>query len=183
MTDDELKGLFEGLRREFQETTGEIRRELQETTAETRQEMQTMRRELQETTAETRQEMQTMRRELQETTAETRRELHTTTADLRREIQESAAETRRHFDVVAEGMRHEIGIIAERVIIVDERLTREAADIRDEMRRGFADTQAMIHFSHDELHRRVRALEETSRNVEQVLAKLQARVDRLEASQ
>lgn len=43
------------------------------------------------------------------------------------------------------------------------------------MRRGFADTQAMIKFSHAELDRRVRALEEG-------LSGLQARVERLETS-
>jgi len=43
------------------------------------------------------------------------------------------------------------------------------------MRRGFADTQAMIKFSHAELVRRIRALEEG-------FEELQARVERLESS-
>lgn len=43
------------------------------------------------------------------------------------------------------------------------------------MERGFADTQAMIKFSHAELDRRVRTLEED-------VASLEARVDRLESS-
>jgi uncharacterized protein YceH (UPF0502 family) len=43
------------------------------------------------------------------------------------------------------------------------------------MNRGFSDTQAMIKFSHAELDRRVRALEEG-------LADVQARLDRLEGS-
>lgn len=38
----------------------------------------------------------------------------------------------------------------------------------------------MIKFSHDELHRRVRALEETQHTVEQTLADMQARLERLE---
>lgn len=58
---------------------------------------------------------------------------------------------------------------------LDEKLDRTAADIRDEVRRGFADTQAMIKFSHTELDRRIRTLEEG-------FADLQARVERLESS-
>jgi hypothetical protein len=85
------------------------------------------------------------------------------------------ADTRGHFDVVAEAMRHEIRLVVESVAQVGERLDRTAADIREEMRRGFADTQAMIKFSHAELDRRVRGLEEG-------FADLQARVERLEGS-
>jgi hypothetical protein len=43
------------------------------------------------------------------------------------------------------------------------------------MRRGFADTQAMIKFSHAELDGRLRSLE-------QAFADLQARVERLETT-
>ncbi len=50
------------------------------------------------------------------------------------------------------------------------------------MERGFADTQAMIKFSHAELDRRVRALEGTQRTLEEGLTDLQARVERLEGS-
>ena len=64
----------------------------------------------------------------------------------------------------------------------DERLTREAADIRDEMRQGFADTQAMIKFSHSELDRRITSLEDGRSAVEETVADLQARVERLEGS-
>ena len=85
------------------------------------------------------------------------------------------AETRRHFEVIAERLEKKIDAVAESVAIVDEKLDRETADIREEMRRGFADTQAMIKFSHAELDRRVRALE-------QAFADLQARVERLEAT-
>jgi hypothetical protein len=46
----------------------------------------------------------------------------------------------RHFDVVSEATRHEIRLVAESVANVNERLDREAGDIRDEMRRGFAET-------------------------------------------
>ncbi|HVT02575.1 MAG TPA: hypothetical protein VHL58_04265 [Thermoanaerobaculia bacterium] len=101
---------------------------------------------------------------------------------MREENAVAHTETRRHFDVGNEATRHEIRVVAESVAQVNEKLDREAADIRDEVRRGFAETQAMIKFSHDELHRRVRALEESQRTVDETLADLRARVEHLEDS-
>jgi hypothetical protein len=49
------------------------------------------------------------------------------------------------------------------VALLDEKVDREAASIRDEMRRGFADTQAMIKFSHAALDRRIERLEASTR--------------------
>lgn len=50
------------------------------------------------------------------------------------------------------------------------------------MERGFNETQAMIKFSHAELDRRLRTLEDSQRTLEEGLADLQSRVDRLESS-
>jgi len=94
---------------------------------------------------------------------------------MQRENLAAHADTRRHFDVVSEATRHEIRLVAESVAHVNEKLDRETSDIRDEMRRGFAETQAMIKFSHVELDRRVGKLE-------QAFAELQARVERLETT-
>ena len=93
-------------------------------------------------------------------TAELTNRFETKTAEIRQLFEETTQELRRHFDVTAEEMKHEVQLVAERVIMVDERLTREAADIRTEMHQEFADTQAMIKFSHAELDRRFHALEE-----------------------
>jgi chaperonin cofactor prefoldin len=49
------------------------------------------------------------------------------------------------------------------------------------MHQGFADTQAMIKFSHAELDRRIHAVEEKARTLEESVHRLQARMDRLEA--
>ncbi|MEA2488856.1 MAG: hypothetical protein QOH21_648 [Acidobacteriota bacterium] len=103
-------------------------------------------------------------------------------AGLETKFDVSVEEMRRHFEVTAEDVKHQVRLVAENVLMVDEKLVREASDIRDEMRTGFANTQAMIKFSHDELHRRVRALEDSQRTVEQTVADLQARVDRLEGT-
>src|SRR5206468_215655 len=95
--------------------------------------------------------------------------------ELRRLFETHSAEIRRHFDVSTEEVKHEVRLLAEGLTRLDQKLDRTATDVRDEMRRGFADTQAMIKFSHAELDRRVRALEEG-------LADLQARVERLEST-
>ncbi len=83
--------------------------------------------------------------------------------------------TRRHFDVVAEANKHETQLVAEAVTLTREALDREATDIRGEVRRTASETQAMIKFSHVELDRRVRTLEEA-------VSDLQTRVERLETS-
>jgi len=140
-------------------------------------------------------------------TAEMRTYVDTSAAETQRRIDASAAEAQRHFnetaerlagemrtfvdtrfvevkqdlrtyfDVVVEGMDHKIGLIAESVLMVNEKLDRESAA----RQQGFADTQAMIKFSHAELDRRIHAVEERSRTLEESVHKLQARMDRLEA--
>ncbi len=85
---------------------------------------------------------------------------HLETRDAMR--QENAAahlETRHHFEVNTERLETKIEFVAEAVAAVHETLDREAADIRDEMRRSFDETQSMINFSHAELDRRVGKLE------------------------
>lgn len=112
MTDDELRGLLETLRRENAEAHAETRREL--------------------------------RRENVEAHTETRREL-------RHENAEAHTETRRYFDIALEAAKHETRLVAESVAQTRELLAREAEDIRSEMRRTAAETQAMFKFSHAEL--------------------------------
>lgn len=96
-------------------------------------------------------------------------------AGMREENAAAHAETRRHFEVLTEGTRKDIQIVAESVAVLNEKLDREAGDIREEMRRGFTETQAMIKFSHAEIDRRMRSLEDA-------VADLQSRVERLEDS-
>ena len=83
--------------------------------------------------------------------------------EMQRRNDEAHAETRRHFDVAQEAMHGQIQLLAEKVTMVDDRLTREAADIRTEMRQGFAETHALIKFSYNDLDRRVRTLEDSGR--------------------
>jgi hypothetical protein len=98
-----------------------------------------------------------------------------TDEDLRRLFEGAVSEMRRHFDVSTEDVKREVRIVAEGLTRLDQKLDRTAVDIRGEMRSGFADTQAMIKFSHAELDRRLRSLEES-------VTDLQSRVERLESS-
>lgn len=91
--------------------------------------------------------------------------------EMREHVDAVAQETRRHFDTVAEDMQAKIGAVAEGVLSVNERLDRFQADVKAE----FVETRAMIKFSHSELDRRVRTLEDT-------VADLQTRVERLEST-
>ena len=70
--------------------------------------------------------------------------------DLRRLFESHSAEIRRHFDVSTEEVQHEVRVLAEGLTRLDQKLDRTTTEVRDEMRRGFADTQAMIKFSHAE---------------------------------
>jgi len=96
-------------------------------------------------------------------------------AKVRQENVALQEETRRHFDIALEGAKHETQLLAEAVDIrfkgVDERL----GHIEDSIQRTAAETQAMFKFSHAELDRRMSALEDS-------VADLQARVERLESS-
>ncbi len=95
--------------------------------------------------------------------------------ELKKLIENTAAETRRHFDVVAEDLEAKFQATAEgttaRFDRIDGRIERLAAEMTSE----FNDVRSMIKFSHHELDRRLRTLEE-------VVSDLQTRVERLESS-
>lgn len=94
-------------------------------------------------------------------------------ASMREENAVAHAETRRHFDFSTEAVKHEVRLVAEAVAQLEEKVDREVERLDHAIENGFADTQAMIKFSHAELDRRVGKLE-------QAFAALQARVERLE---
>jgi predicted nucleic acid-binding Zn-ribbon protein len=109
--------------------------------------------------------------------------------ETRQQIDSSASETRgyvdemrRHFDVRFEDIETRFDALAEGVQLLDEKVDRGNSDIRDEMRRGFAETHAMIKFSHVELDRRVLALEHGHRTLEDKVERLEERVDRIDSS-
>ena len=120
MTDEELRGLFQGL---------EQRMTLQMT--ELRQELRT----------EFRQEIGTLRTEFRQELADTRNFLND-------KLDYFMDDTTKKFALVHEGL-----------VMLNEKIDREAGDIRSEMRAGFEETHALIRFSHADLDRRVTRLE------------------------
>ena len=178
MTDDDLKRLLEAnatenrhhfdavvdrhtaeTQRLFEVATAETKRHFDISTAETRHIFETA-------TTETKRHFDTA-------TLETKRYFDTATLETKRYFDNATLETRRHFDISTERLEKRFDALAETVAYLDEKLDRESESIRGEMRQGFADTEAMIKFSHPEIDRRVRALEGG-------LSDLQSRVDRLE---
>jgi hypothetical protein len=53
-----------------------------------------------------------------------------------------------------------VRLVAEGVALLDEKALREIRRLDEKVDRGFAETQAMIKFSHVELERRFRTLEQ-----------------------
>jgi predicted nucleic acid-binding Zn-ribbon protein len=96
---------------------------------------------------------------------------------MRQENTAAHTETRRHFDVVAEDLRNDVKAVAEGVLAN----TQQIDSLRSEMDEQFSEVKSMIKFSHAELDRRVRTLEETQRKLEDAVSDLQARVERLES--
>jgi len=68
-------------------------------------------------------------------------------------------EIKRHFGVVAEGLQSQLKLAVEALDAKIDVLGRDLVALREETRRGFAETQAMIKFSYAELDRRVSSLE------------------------
>ncbi|HVT05419.1 MAG TPA: hypothetical protein VHL58_18820 [Thermoanaerobaculia bacterium] len=121
--------------------------------------------------------------------AETRRDFRETADRLAAENaatrQENAAmhaETRRHFDVAVERLEKRFDTLGETVEHLDEKLDRTRASLDETIDRTAAETQAMIKFSHKELDRRMTALEVSQRTLEDTVADLQVRLERLEGS-
>jgi len=90
-------------------------------------------------------------------------------------FERAVGEIRRHFDVTAERLEGRIDLVVEALTQLDEKLDRSVDRLDQKIERTAADTQAMIKFSHAELDRRIRTLEEG-------FADLQARVERLEST-
>jgi threonine aldolase len=84
------------------------------------------------------------------------------------------AEIKRHFNVVAEGLEKKIQLVAEGVLLLDEKVDRRMTALEEKMDQGFDEVKAMVKFSYAELDRRVTSLEAG-------LAKLEVRVLKVEA--
>jgi chaperonin cofactor prefoldin len=97
-----------------------------------------------------------------------------------KKIDDTAAVLRRHAEVLAEAADKRIDFLTEMVALLDEKVDRKTGALELRMDQSFADTQAMIKFSHAELDRRVRFMEQTLQVLEDKFATLNTRVERLE---
>jgi hypothetical protein len=153
MTDDELKALFEGLRRENIAAHEETRRG---------------------NSSAVEAAVQMLRHENVAAHEETRRANDARHDETRRANDAKHEETRRHFDVTADRLEKRFDFLAETVQHLSEEQRSMRVELTEKIDRSAAETQAMIKFSHRELDRRISALEES-------VADLQARVQRIES--
>jgi hypothetical protein len=93
--------------------------------------------------------------------------------DLRRLLDAHATRIEKAFESRLAGI--EAAIVA-----LDRKIDEKTNGVESRMDLAFADTQAMIKFSHAELDRRIKYMEQTLQTLEDRFAGLQTRVDRLE---
>jgi chromosome segregation ATPase len=197
MTDDELKGLFEGLREDNAAVRGDVGALRQDVTA-LREDGAAWRGEF----AGLRQDVTTLREDgvavrgefagLRQDNLAMREEfaaLRQDNATIRQELATANAETRRYFEEVAERMESKFNALAEMVVAIKGSIDRRIDGVEETIKLTAAETQAMMKFSHAELDRRIRTLEDTQqalkdnqRALEGTLSDLLARVGRLETT-
>lgn len=171
-TREHVEALAEVLRAEMRETRTDlgggienVRAELigriDDVRAELGEQIQTVRAEVQTTASDIRAELREgldataldIRTELRTTASDIRAELQTTASDVRTELREGLADTRaefrQEFGAFTEHLDAKIELVAEGVATVNEKLDRTAAELRAEMREGFATTHTLIHYVND----------------------------------
>jgi hypothetical protein len=111
-----------------------------------------------------------LRSEIRQSGEELRLSLRSEIRQVAQELGAKVDDSRREFGVVTEGLRSEIQQVAEGVILNGERLDRFQA----ETAREFAEVRSMFRFSHAELERRLRTLEDSSESHETRLQRLES---------
>ena len=98
---------------------------------------------------------------------DTRHERMATKEELRAQLEE----TRGYFGVLAENLRDQVRTVAEGVVNLDEKLERFRQAVEGE----FTEVKSMIRISYAELERRIHALEQGYRSLEERVARVEAR--------
>ena len=146
----EMRAQAEGLRLELR---GEMRAQGDELRAEMRAQGDELRAEMRAQGDELRGEMRSqaeglrleLRGEIRTQGDELRGEIH----DLRGEMVTSHIELRRHFDETVERFDSKYDLLAEGIMNLNEKMDRNEAAIREEMRQGFADTHDLIKYAYN----------------------------------
>jgi len=92
--------------------------------------------------------------------------------NLDRKVDQFKEEILHQFHVISEGVISQVKLVAEGVMNLDEKFTREIASFRKENEQAHQEIMAMIKFSYAELDRRISTLEtevqELKRRVDQI---------------
>jgi hypothetical protein len=162
MKEAALKQLLETMRQENAAGHEETRRVLREENSATHEET---RRVLREENALLHGETRTvLRQEMAKSVDDAKRVIrreNTIEHEKTRQLIDNFAQ---YFDEALRLARIQVKFLSESLTGFDRKVDRELADVRSEMRGGFAETQALMKFSHDNLDRRVTALEQASKN-------------------
>jgi hypothetical protein len=173
VTDEELKDLFDGLRRDGVETRQQIETTAARTEQRVDERLETFAARIEQRVDE---RLETFAARIGQRVDE---RLETFAAGLEQRVDAklSAAtdDMRRHFDTAVEEMKGTVQLLAESIGSVDAKLDRSVVALREEIRSTAAETQAMIRFSHSDLDRRVRTLEDS-------VSDLKTRMERVEAT-
>lgn len=79
---------------------------------------------------------------------------------LRVELRADIAESRRHFEVITEGLRSDLQLVAEAVVLLNEKVDRGFEALRREMAEGFAGLRSLFKIAFADHERRIQVLEQ-----------------------
>ncbi len=122
-------------------------------------------------------ELEDLKKLIEESAAENRRQFKGIDAQFKgidaqfKDIDAQFKDMRRHFDIVAEESKHRDQLLAEGIGAANDRI--DQLPTRSEVNEQFDEVRATIRLSHTQLERRIRTLEDD-------VANLQSRVERIE---
>jgi gas vesicle protein len=153
MSDEELRAFFARIDERFDT----VRRDLGNDIASVRTELGA---EIASVRTELGAEIASVRTELGAEIASVRTELGADIAAVRRDLGNDIATVRRELGAEIEDVRSQFVLVSEGFAHLNEKIEREVADVRDEMRRGFAETHSLIQFAYSTLEQRIERLEQ-----------------------
>ncbi len=148
MTDEELKGLFESMRKDTAERFDGVQKQFD-----------AMRKEMADRFKETADRFDGVGKQF-DGVGKQFDGVQKQFASMREENAAAHAVTRQHFDASLERLEHRVDFLAETVQLVNENQRSTAVALDEKIDRTTKETQGLIRFVNDGLHRRVLVLEE-----------------------